>query len=87
MLLCSLQAAGGASHGSAHVDVSCSEASSVNPRPGVKSMVTGMGHSVAMADSTGHRAPPHWNSGGILCPVWSCFLSADTYGLVPCHGC
>lgn len=56
MLPCSLQAAVDASRGPAHVAVSGSEARSGNRRPGVRSVVTGIGYSAA-ADSTGHPRP------------------------------
>lgn len=56
MLPSTLQVAVDASRGSAHVAVSCSEAGSANPRPGVRSVVTGIGYSAA-ADSTGHPRP------------------------------
>lgn len=56
MLPSSLQAAVDASRGSAHVAVSGSEAGSGNPKPGVRSVVTGIGFSAA-ADSTGHPRP------------------------------
>lgn len=40
------------------------------------------------AQGTGHPRPElRGPSVGILCPVWPCFLSADTCGLVIGHSC